>query len=97
MAAEPAAAAAEREQIRLERAAVEARYKQGELACRERFAVTACVTELQTQRREALAALRLREIELDETKRKAEAEENARRLEAKRAAALSKPKTRASP
>jgi colicin import membrane protein len=91
LAAEALDAAAERERIRLERAAVEARYKQGELACRERFAVTGCVTDLQTQRREALAPLRQREIELDEAKRKADAEENARRLEAKRAAAQSKP------
>ncbi len=91
LAAEPVGAAAERERIRLERAAVEARYKQGEMACRERFAVTGCVTDLQTQRREALTALRQREIELDEARRKVEAEENARRLEAKRAAAQSKP------
>lgn len=90
-ATEPPGAAAERVEIRRERAAVESRYKQGEIACRDRFAVTDCVNELQAQRRESLSVLLKREIELDEAKRKAEAAENSRHLDAKRAAAASRP------
>jgi colicin import membrane protein len=81
----------EREQLRRERAAVEARYKDAEIACSKRFVVSSCVNEVQAQRREALGALRQREIALDEAKRRAEAEQSAQRLDAKRAASMSKP------
>jgi hypothetical protein len=90
-AAEPASAVAEREQIQRERAAVEARYAQTEADCQKRFAVSGCVTQAQAQRREELSALRLRELALDDARRKAEAEENERRLAAKRAEALARP------
>lgn len=90
-AAEPAEAQAERQRIKSERAVVEAAYKQAEADCRRRFAVSGCITEAQTQRREAQAGLRQRELVLDEAKRKAEAEEDQRRIEAKRAEAASKP------
>jgi hypothetical protein len=89
-AAESAAALAERDQIQRERAAVEARYKQTEADCKTRFAVSGCVADAQAQRREALSSLRLRELTLDDAWRKAEAEENERRLAAKQADALSR-------
>jgi hypothetical protein len=90
-AAEPDTAVAERKQIRAERAAAEARYKQAEADCNRRFAVSGCIAEAQAQRREALSGLRMHELALDEAKRKADAEESARRIEAKRAEAASKP------
>jgi hypothetical protein len=80
----------ERKHIAEERKAIEARYKAGEAVCRQQFVVTACVNEQQTQRREALELLRQRELVLDEAKRKTEAEENARRLQAKREEAAAK-------
>ena len=83
--------AAQRKQIKAERAAAEARYKQAEADCSQRFAVSGCIAEAQAQRREALTGLRMRELALDEAKRKADAEESARRIEAKRAEAASKP------
>jgi colicin import membrane protein len=91
LAAEPAAAAGPREQLRHQRAAVEARAKKDEAACSDRFAVSSCVNDVHRQRREALAKLRAEEIALDEAKRKAEVQENTRRLEAKRAEALVRP------
>jgi hypothetical protein len=84
-------AAAQRQAIRQERAAVEARFQQGEAQCKQRFAVSGCVADLQTQRRRELAALRERELVLDEAQRKADAEANARRLQAKRDAAQDRP------
>lgn len=89
-AAEPPEAQAERQRIKAERAAVESNYKQTEAECRRRFAVSGCITEAQTRRREALAGLRQRELVLDEAKRKAEAEEDERRIAAKRAEAASR-------
>ncbi|MCU0919957.1 MAG: hypothetical protein MUF16_06430 [Burkholderiaceae bacterium] len=90
-AAEPDAAVAERKQIRTERAAAEARYKQAEADCNQRFAVSGCIAEAQAQRRETMSGLRTREIALDEAQRKAEAQESARRIEAKRTEAANKP------
>ena len=65
--------------------------KKTEAECRQRFVVSSCVAEAQAQHREAMSALRMRELTLDEAKRKAEAEANERRIEAKRAEAASRP------
>jgi len=89
-AAEPPEAQAERRQIKTDRAAANARLKQAEAECRQRFVVSSCINEAQAQHRDAMTALRMRELTLDEAKRKAEAEENERRLEAKRAEAASR-------
>ena len=83
--------AAQRQQLKTERAVVEARYKQAEADCSKRFAVSGCVADAQAQRREALNTLRMREVALDEAQRKADNEESARRVQAKRAEAASKP------
>ncbi len=90
-AAEPPEALAERRQIKAERSAADAQYKKTEAECRQRFAVSGCINEAQARHREAMSALRLRELALDEAKRKAEVEEHERRIEAKRAEAASRP------
>lgn len=90
-AVEPASDAAQRQQIKSERAAAEARFKQAEAECGKRFAVSGCVAEAQAQRREALTGLRMRELALDEAERKAAAEESARRIQTKQAEAASRP------
>jgi len=90
-ATESPEAQAERHQIKAERAAANTRLKQAEAECRQRFVVSSCINEAQAQHREAMTALRMRELTLDEAKRKAEAEENERRLEAKRAEVASRP------
>jgi hypothetical protein len=77
--------AAEREAIRSERAAVEARYRAAERECRERFVVASCIEEQKALEREALAELRRRELALDDAVRRADAEEAARRVQAKQA------------
>ena len=89
--AEPASVAAERRQIKHERAAAETRYKQAEAECRTRFVVSSCVAEAQAQQRTTLTDLRQRELALDEAKRKSEAAENTRRLQAKQAEAAARP------
>lgn len=90
-AAEPASAVAERKQIRHDRAAAEARFKQAEAECSTRFAVSGCIADAQAQRRTTLTELRERELVLDEAKRRAEAAENTRRLQAKQAEAAARP------
>jgi hypothetical protein len=90
-AAEPNAAVVVRQQIKADRAAAEARYKQAEADCNKRFAISGCIAEAQAQRRETLTGLRMRELELDEAQRKADAAEAARRVEAKRTEAATKP------
>jgi hypothetical protein len=90
LAAEGGDAAAQREAIRNERAAIEVHFKAGEAECKQRFAVSGCIAELQAQRRQELEALRQRELVLDEAGRKAQAQESARRLDAKRAEAQSR-------
>lgn len=90
-AGEPASAAAERSQIQQDRAAADARYKQAEAECRTRFAVSGCIAEAQAQRRTALTELRQRELALGEAKRRADVEENARRVQTKQAEAAARP------
>ena len=89
-AAEPAQAQAERQQIEAERAAAQAQLKSAEAECRQRFAVSGCISEAQAQHRASMSALRLRELTLDEAKRKADTEEKERRIEAKRAQAANR-------
>jgi len=90
-ATEPPEAQAERQQIKAQRAAADAQYRKAEAECRQRFAVSGCITEAQAQHRETMSALRMRELALDEAKRKAEAEANEHRIEAKRADAANRP------
>ncbi len=62
-----------------------------ERACTQRFAVTACVDEIKLRRREALAPLRERELQIDEAERVQRATERRAAIAAKRAAAASAP------
>lgn len=91
VAAEPPEAAAQRQQIKQERAAAEERFKRTEAECKQRFSVSGCVADAEAERRATLATLRLRELALDDAKRQAEAAESRRRLESKRAEAQNKP------
>jgi len=90
-AAEATSDAAERQQIKAERAAAEERFKQAEADCNKRFVVSSCIAEAQAQRRGSVEGLRMRELTLDEAKRTADAEESARRVQAKQAEAASRP------
>ena len=90
-AAEATSDAAQRQQIKTERADAEARFKQAEADCNKRFIVSSCIAEAQAQRRGAVNELRMRELALDEAKRKADAEESARRVQAKQDEAASRP------
>ena len=65
-----AAADTPRARITAERAAVDARYRAAEAACRERFVVTPCVDAATAQRRKELAALREQELAIDDAERK---------------------------
>jgi len=81
-AADAAGDAGERERIAGERTEVRAHYVEQERACRERFAVTACVEQARKSQRDALASLRRQEAVLDEATRRQRA---AQRMEAIRA------------
>jgi colicin import membrane protein len=81
----------ERQRIAAERLAVSAHYAQLEQACHGRFAVTACVEDVQARRREALAPLRERELRLDEADRLERAEQRRAAVLAKQQAALARP------
>jgi hypothetical protein len=78
---------AERQMIDEQRAAIAAEYARGERDCRQQFAVTDCVNRLREQQRSALAALRERELQLDDAKRRAEVAAQQQRLAQKAAAA----------
>lgn len=62
--------AQQRADIRSARQAAEARFKQAEAACRERFVVTPCIDDAKGERRRTLASLRERELKLDELERR---------------------------
>ncbi|MDO9361087.1 MAG: hypothetical protein Q7T70_19115 [Polaromonas sp.] len=84
-AADAVAAAVERERERIntERIALEARFDAEEAACHKRFAVNACLKDVQPRRREAMAQLRLQEVALNDQVRKQKAAEQLRKTEEK--------------
>ena len=90
-AAESPQTLAERQLIAEQRATIEADYTRGERDCQQEFAVTACVNRLREQRREALAALRERELQLDDARRRAEVAAQRQRLADKAAANAARP------
>jgi hypothetical protein len=77
----------ERARVAAERQVLEARYAAEERACRERFVVTACVSDVRVRRRDALAPLRERELQLADSERRQRALERQAGLSAKRNAA----------
>jgi hypothetical protein len=80
-----AADGAERRRIAEERAAIEARYAARTRECSDRFIVTSCVDDAKVERRRGLDALRARQLELDEEKRRARTAERNAELAAKAA------------
>ena len=80
-----------RERIAAERRIIDARSTAEQRACRERFAVTACLDQARARRRADLAPLRERELALDDAERQARAEERRAAVAAKQAAAASRP------
>jgi hypothetical protein len=94
LAAWPLSAAAqvsERERIAAERSAISTLYNQQERDCIQRFATNACVEDVRARRREALAPLRERELNLDEASRHQRAEERRAAVAAKQQAARLRP------
>ena len=88
-AAQPAAPAnpdAERSRISAERARLESGFLTEDAACYQRFFVNNCLDEVNTRRREALAALRTQEIGLNEQERKLTGAEQIRSIEEKASA-----------
>lgn len=82
-AALPATPDAERTRIAAERALMESGFLTEDAACYERFFVNSCLDEVNTRRREALAALRTQEVVLNEQERKLRGAEQIRRIEEK--------------
>jgi colicin import membrane protein len=64
----------ERARLAAQREAIAARFAADERECRERFAVTRCLDDARVGRREALAPLRQRELEIGDAERRARAE-----------------------
>ena len=85
-AAAPANRDAERTRIAAERARLEAGFLTEDAACYQRFFVNNCLDEVNTRRRETLAALRTQEIMLNEQERKLRGAEQIRRIEEKASA-----------
>jgi len=88
LAAVPVQAAedhAERDRIKAERAALDARFTEQERACRARFAVTDCVQRAQRERNAALAALRRQERVLNDAERKRRAADRQQELDERNA------------
>ncbi len=83
IAAAPANADAERMSIAAERAQLESGFLTEDAACYQRFFVNSCLDEVNMRRRESLAALRTREIVLNEQERRLRGAEQIRRIEEK--------------
>jgi len=69
----------ERARLEAERQAIAQRFSQEEQACRQRFAITGCLEDVRVRRREALAPVRERELNLADLERQQRAA--ARRLQ----------------
>jgi colicin import membrane protein len=65
----------EKADAKAERARIEAAFKADLAACEARFVVTACVDDAKQRRRNALAPVRLRELQLDALERQRRASE----------------------
>ena len=82
---------AEHDRIAARRAELERAHGARERACRERFALAACVDEVATQRRRELAALREQELKLDDAQRQQRADARRRAIERRQAGARATP------
>jgi hypothetical protein len=61
---------AERARLGAERSAIEARFAERERECRDRFVVMSCIEDARRERRQKLDALRVRQLQLDEARRR---------------------------
>jgi colicin import membrane protein len=79
--ADNADAGRERERIKSERQAADARFAAEQQACGARFAVNDCIDAARKLRRDQIADLRRQELSLDEADRKRRASERLRQIE----------------
>lgn len=79
-------AAAERERIKVERAAADARHAEAQKACRAKFAVNDCLAEARRAHNAAESELKRQERLLDEAERKHRAIERQKDLDERKAA-----------
>lgn len=80
-----------RQRLVAERAALQQRFAAEERACADRFAVTACIDEVRSRQRAALAPLREQELRIDEVERQRRADERRAAVEQKQADVARRP------
>lgn len=90
IATAPAARAADeaegtRARFAAERSAIETRFRQAEVACRDKFAVNQCLEQARSERRKALAGVREAELALDDRQRQQRAAERRSAVQQKQA------------
>jgi hypothetical protein len=88
---------AERARLAAERQALIDRFAQEELDCQQRFLVNACVEDVSRRRRDALAPLRARELELDDAERRRRAAGRRAAIEAKQREQAARPAPASAP
>ena len=88
---------AERTRLAAERQVLLDRFAQEELACQQRFFVNACVEDVSRRRREAVAQLRARELELDDAERQQRAAERRAAIKTKQQEQTTRPAPAAAP
>jgi colicin import membrane protein len=93
----PAQADEARQRLAAERAALQQRFAAEERACADRFAVTACIDEVRTRQRAALAPLREQELRIDEVERQRRADERRAAVAQKQAELARRPLPPAAP
>jgi Tfp pilus assembly protein FimV len=79
--------AEDRGRLQAERQTLTQRFADEERACASRFVVTSCQDQVRARRREALAPLRERELQLDEAERRERAAQRRQAIATKQAAA----------
>lgn len=82
---------AEHAELAAQRQRLEAGFAAEEAQCRERFTVTTCVDDVRKRKREALAAVRSRELVLDDAERRQRAAERRQAVARKQAELASRP------
>jgi colicin import membrane protein len=84
-----------RDSLTAERITITQRFEAEEDDCQRRFAVTGCVADVRARRRDALAPLRERELQLDDKERRERVAQREADLAAKRQAQLATPAVKA--
>ena len=72
--------AAQRQDLKHQRAEIEAQHAQREEACRKQFVVTPCLEKVRVDKQAALETVRTQELALDEAQRRQRAEAQAQRV-----------------